>query len=356
MKTKRCVAAVLFSAIAACLVSAGCSARRPVEKTWLTMGTFATLTIPCPATRKQAEECFDAASSIVGEVDNTMSLFKPDSDTSRLNSAAGNGMIPIAEHTRRTLELSLRYSQLSGGAFDSTVAPLVNLWGFNWNATPESPPAPEAVRNALRTVGFTNVAVSNSMAALTVPGMKIDFGGIAKGYAVDRCFEELARRGIENFMMNIGGNLRVHGKSRPERSWNIGVRDPFDSGNIMGTVLLPSGMALATSGNYERFVTIEGRRYAHIIDPRTGMPVEGMAGVTVLCPSAAQADAMSTALFVLGPEEASTVLASTPECHAILVPDTKPMTVIVTRGMMRYFTPLPFLSDRVREMKREGSK
>jgi thiamine biosynthesis lipoprotein len=134
-------------------------------------------------------------------------------------------------------------------------------------------------------------------------------------------------------LINLGGNIRVGGQPEPQRQWKVGVRDPFHRTQTVGAIRLPAGWALATSGNYERTVEIDGKRYAHIVDPRTGLPVEGMAGVTVLCPSATAADALSTALFVVGMDGITALLAKIPQCEAIIIPDRAPLELWVTEGI-----------------------
>jgi thiamine biosynthesis lipoprotein len=155
--------------------------------------------------------------------------------------------------------------------------------------------------------------------------------------------------GIRNAMVDLGGNLRCRGEPRPGEPWKIGVRDPFDRERLIGVLRLTDGWAVATSGNYERFVTIAGKRYAHILDPRSGYPVEGMAGVTVLAPTATDADALSTTLFVLGPVKGRDVLARKPGCHALYVPDRQPMEIRVSAGFRKFFTPEPSFADHVRD-------
>ncbi len=177
--------------------------------------------------------------------------------------------------------------------------------------------------------------------------MQLDFGGIAKGYAVDVCFNELKDKGFKNYIVNIGGNLRVSGQATPTRLWTIGVRNPFDKSEIIGKLRLPSGMALATSGNYERFEYIDGKRYTHIIDPRTGKPVAGMAGTTVLSSTAVETDAMSTTLYVLGIDDGMAALAQTPDCCALFIPDKQPIQIIITPAFAALFEPLPEFRKQV---------
>jgi thiamine biosynthesis lipoprotein len=177
---------------------------------------------------------------------------------------------------------------------------------------------------------------------MLVPGMQFDLGGIAKGYAVDRAFRALRERGEDNFLINLAGNMRAHGRpgtSRP--GWRIGIRNPFAEGAWFGTLVLADGEGIATSGSYERYVLINGVRHGHILDPRTGRPVAGMISVTVVAASAMEADALSTALFVLGPDAGLGLLQSHPGCGAIFVPDVHPRRLWVTRELKNRFRPEP---------------
>jgi len=169
----------------------------------------------------------------------------------------------------------------------------------------------------------------------------VDLGGIAKGYAVDVCYDRIYALGGRDFMVDLAGNLRCCGQGRSGRPWNVAVRNPFDAERHLGTIQLTDGLATASSGNYERFVEIAGRRYCHILDPRTGRPCEGMAGTTVICANATEADAMSTALFVLGPAQSVDVLRRMPRCEALFVPDEQPLRILVTPGFRSRFHPDP---------------
>lgn len=141
--------------------------------------------------------------------------------------------------------------------------------------------------------------------------------------------------------------MRAIGHPRPGDAWHIGVRNPFNRDEIIGTLRLDSGMAVATSGNYERFVMIDGRRYTHIIDPRTGMPVAGMAGVTVIAPTAGETDGLSTGLFILGVERGAAVIGAQPGCGAIFVPDVQPAVAYVTPEFAARFEATPAWRSRV---------
>ena len=230
------------------------------------------------------------------------------------------------------------------------MAGLVALWGFNGAEVPARAPSADAIEAALAVAGHGGLILADGTARLARAGMRVDLGAIAKGYAVDVCFEALQDAGIRNFMVNIGGNLRVSGQARHTRPWKIGVRHPFEAGEVLGSLRLDPGMALATSGNYERFVTIEGERYAHIIDPRTGRPVTGMAGVTALASTATEADAMSTALFVAGPEAGRVLAAQRPALHALFVRDRQPFSILVTPGFRDVFSPFAPYAARLHTM------
>ena len=243
------------------------------------------------------------------EVEASMSLFRPNSAVSRLN-AEGRVSLPVGcQPTEcdvlKVIAFALETARATDGAFDPTVNPLMRLWGFRKGKTLYEPPSGAALSNALSKVGFRHVSiVTNEDATATVtldqPGVELDLGGIAKGYAVDLAYARLEAAGAANFLLDLGGNIRVRGSPRADGSpWRIGVRDPGDPTKTVGDpVPLKSGQAVATSGSYERFVEIGGRRYSHIVDPRTGRPVERGGSVSVVAPTAMEADARSTALFV----------------------------------------------------------
>jgi len=346
--------------IVAC--SSGCSARKePVKETWLSMGTFATVAVP-DRDRQHLKSYSSVASEVIRELESSLSIFNPDSEISRLNQSAGKFPVPIFDHTRKVLELTLRYAEISGGCFDPTTAPLTRLWGFNSETVPRDPPDENTVSSALDSVGYGNLVLSNRTAWLTRPDMRVDLGGIAKGYAVDVCYNRLMEMNVKNIMINIGGNIRCAGsgygartafftRQQARTSWKIGVRNPFERDQLIGTITLTDGMAVATSGNYERFVTIGNERYAHVVDPHTGYPVKGVAGVTVISTNAVEADAMSTALFVSGIDKSTPILSRIPSCHALFIRDEQPLCIYVSSGFEKYFTPSRAFAGAVTVLK-----
>lgn len=314
------------------------------------MDTFATLALAGPDAAR-IDEAAAAARNCSTSLEARLSMFRPRSDVSRINAAAGQSPVEISPVAAECLRLAIHYAEVSGGAFDVTVGPLVRAWGIHGGAVPGTPPDEAALRDALARVGIRHVSLSNGWARLDQAGSSIDLGGIAKGYGADLCYERLCSMGLTAFLVDLGGNMRCAGQPRPGEPWRIGVRNPFDRERLIGALALTNSQAVATSGNYERFVEIQGERYGHIVDPRTGLPVKGMAAVTVVSPSAVEADALSTSLFVLGPEGSRAARAGAPGCEALFVPDRRPMEIWITPGLSRCFTPEPDVADCVRVLE-----
>ena len=286
------------------------------------------------------------AKQVMADFENRISIFKDDSEISRINQAAGHHPVKVSPETFDLLRMARRYAELSEGTFEPTVLPMVQLWGFNRGKLPSALPAADAVRRAKEHVGWQHLVLTNGEAFLEKEGMSLDLGGL-KGYAADVCWNRIREDGGTNFLVDLAGNMRCAGNPRPGDSWKIGVRNPFEREEILGVLRMTSGMAVATSGNYERFVEIEGRRYGHIMDPRNGRPVEGMAGVTVLSDSAGEADALCKPMFILGPEGSRALRRKVPHCEVIFIPDIQPPKILITPGLKDRFTPLPEYTNNV---------
>ena len=292
----------------------------PQSFSWPVMGTVAEFTMRTDGVT--AERAQKLAATAFRLVETNFSVFIADSAVSRLNRGESIRMASDAPFAK-VVRFALETAGDSDGAFDPTVNPLMRAWGFR-GGTP-SVPAGTTLSNALSSVGWGRISISNVYSGeivVSAGGAELDFGAIAKGYAVDCAYERLVASGYTDFLINLGGNIRVSGSPEPGRSeWNIAVRDP--SGRHPPSPLprpLQSGEAVATSGSYERFVEIDGRRYSHIIDPRTGHPVDnGLGSVSVIAPSAMMADAYSTTLFVLGREAGAAFLSAHPGCTAVFI-------------------------------------
>jgi FAD:protein FMN transferase len=335
-------------ALAAAL--SGC--RRPVEihnASWPIMGTMATLSV-ASRNAETADKLEAETRAVFDRINRDLSVYLPDSRIAQLNRA-GTNAVALGPDALAALTACREFATISDGAFDPTVMPLVRLWGFSGGHTPTGMPTSAAIAAARARVGIEHLQVVGAQARFARPAMSIDLGGIAKGFAVDRAFDALTRAGAPPLLINLGGNMRGHGQPATRRNWRIGVRNPLDRQAIVGILNLPPGMATATSGNYERFVTIAGRRYAHIIDPVSGHPVTGMAGVTVLAPTAIEADALSTSLFVMGLEKGADLVNRRPGCSAVFIPDRQPIELWITPRFARHFTPEPPFATHVHRLE-----
>jgi thiamine biosynthesis lipoprotein len=317
------------------------------SRSFRSMGGLATVTLGA-AYADRVEPVAAQVHDIFDRLERELSTYRSDSTVSLLAQKAGVAPITVSDDAYRVLSLAHHFGELSEGAFDVTVAPLVKLWGFGRTPAPAGLPSEETIREQLRLVDYSRLVLGDGTAFLPLKGMAVDLGGIAKGYAVDRAFDFCRNAGIGDFLIDLSGNIRVSGRPQWGEDWQIGVRDPFDRSRILGKVALPSGMALATSGSYERFGEIAGQRYSHIINPRTGCPVTGTAGVTILCGDAATADGLSTSFFVVGLKGAGRLLQKAPPADVLIVPDKYPIEIWLTPGFAKAFIAIPELAKAVR--------
>ena len=331
------------------LFTASCSLHppQPAVQSFASMGTLATITVP-PEYRHRLPPLADEVHASFRKLESQLSTYQNNSEISQLARSAGGAPVPVSEDTYRVLELSKHYGRLTQGAFDITVAPLVRLWGFGPHP-PEKPPEPQTIQDQHKRVDFHRIELHGGRVFLPA-GMSVDLGGIGKGYAVDNAIAISRRLGVNASMVDLGGNIRVVGQAETGINWTIGIRNPFEREQILGKIALPDGAAIATSGNYEQFVEWGGRRYSHIINPRTGYPVEGMAGVTVVAPDAAMSDALSTGLFVLGMQAGLKILKAAPGVEAMFIPDCDPIEIWLTAGMAKMFVPLPEFASSLRRL------
>jgi len=241
----------------------------------------------------------EAAYQQVVDVDQLMSLYRADSELVSLNALAGTGMVPVSAEMFDILGAAQHYSRLSDGAIDVTIQPLAELWGFYHMESATVPPL-EKIDAVLKKVGSNRLELDIAKEAVSLHGdSRLDLGSIAKGYAVDRALAALRARGVPAALVNLGGNIGVIGLPPGKRPWMIGIKHPREE-RLIGEVRFWHG-AVATSGDYYRYFEVNGRRYSHLLDPRSGWPVQGMASFTVVAPNATAADALSTAAMVLGP-------------------------------------------------------
>jgi thiamine biosynthesis lipoprotein len=289
------------SALILLISTLGCSSSEtPYTRETYVMGTQASVIIH-GLEDSLAERISSEALGELHRIESVMSNWNEHSEISNLNRHSGNGPYKVSKELLYIISEAKYYSLLTSGAFDVTTGPLVKLWGFH-GGKPNLPPGSE-IDEALNRVGCSHILLDQQAGTVELKeGTEIDLAGIAKGYAVDRCMDVLEAGGARTALVNLGGNIKAIGKPPGKEGWIVGLRDPYGGNSVVGSILI-CDQAVATSGNYENFIEIEGKRYGHIIDPRTGYPVSDVLSVTVLAQSALAADALSTGLFVLGPSQ-----------------------------------------------------
>ena len=244
------------------------------------------------------------------DVDAHMSTWRPESELSRFNNSDSRDWQSISQGTAGVISNALQTSAKTAGAFDATIAPLVDLWGFGAGAQPgakNSKPADRAIRTRLAQVGYQSIEVDRDRGAIRKlkAGTRLDLSGIAKGYAVDRVASVLDELGLESYLVEVGGELKARGRKPDGSTWKVAIERPSSGRREAFRALQLEGRSIATSGDYRNFFASGGQRYSHSIDPRTGQPVNHeLASVSVVADSAVTADALSTALIILGPADA----------------------------------------------------
>jgi len=283
-----------------------------VQRTQLLMGTTVSIEA-AGADTAVLERAIAAAFAEMARIEKLMSPHQPDSDVSRLSAA--EHAATVAPETAEVIALGLEIARRSGGAFDLTLGRLKTLWGIE-TETPRVP-APAEIAAALQGIGSGALSVSGNLVTKGSPQLAIDLGAIAKGYAVDRAIATLRAHGVRSAAVNAGGDIGLLG-SKQGRPWRVGVQHPRQSSSVLAT-LEAADRAVVTSGDYERCFERDGRRYHHLFDPQTGYPAGRCQSVTVLAPRAVLADALATALFVLGPERGLALLRDYPGVDALIV-------------------------------------
>ncbi|MCF6155761.1 MAG: FMN-binding protein [Candidatus Brocadia sp.] len=313
-----------------------------LKQTRMIMGTFAEVSV-YSSDEKTAGKAIEKALDEMERMDRIMSNYKNNTALSQLNRKAAKSPFPCQRELLDVIEQSQYYSELSNGAFDITVSPVVALWGF-FNEKGHVPSDKE-IERLLPAVSYRNIVIRKNndpkkpdTVFLKNTKTQIDLGAIGKGYAVDKALEIIKKFGINNACINLGGNIYVLGTPAGKNEWNIGIQHPRDRNEILGYLGLKNE-ATATSGDYERFFIINGKRYSHIIDPRTGRPVNGTIAVTIVAPTGTEVDALSTSVFVLGPEKGMKLIQDIPDTHAMIAYEGKDgkLMIDMTRGFADKF-------------------
>ncbi|GKX57043.1 FAD:protein FMN transferase [Leminorella grimontii] len=294
-----------FAVAVSLLFIFGCQPER-VSLDGKTMGTYYSIKyLPAPSA-PGAEPLKQKIDALLEEVNDQMSTYRPASELSRFNqSRVVNQPFPVSAATVRVVNEAFRISRLSQGALDVTVGPLVNLWGFGPEARPDAPPDEAEIAQRRAWVGMDKLEVQGQSLIKRVPELYLDLSAIAKGYGVDAVAEYLESLGIQNYMVDIGGEVRTRGLNERKKLWRIAVEKPVTGvEQQVQRVVEPGNMSMATSGSYRNFFDADGIRYSHTLDPRSGRPImSDVVSVTVISPSCMTADGWATALTVLGVKE-----------------------------------------------------
>ena len=268
-----------------------------------------------------AETCIDAAVTEISRIEALLTTYNNNSQTAKINNAAGLHPVPVDREVLELIRRSIRISDLTQGAFDITYGSVdTRFWNFDTTMT--ALPDKEAARQSVRLINYKNILLdaTNSTVLLKEAGMRIGFGGIGKGYAAEQAKAVLQRLGIVSGIVNASGDLTAWGTQPNGKPWTIGIADPAAKQHPFASLQI-SGLAVATSGSYEKFVTIGGKKYAHTIDPKTGFPVSGIQSVTIIAPNAEIADAMATPVMVMGVSVSLGLINQMKGIHCIIVDD-----------------------------------
>ena len=243
---------------------------------------------------------FAEAIAEVERIEQLLTTFSDDSETARINAAAGKHPVAVSKEVFRLIQRAERISKLTQGAFDLSYGSVdKRFWNFDTGMT--ALPDKQAAKASVRLINHRNIILCGADCSvfLKEAGMRIGFGGIGKGYAAAMAAAVLQKAGVKSGVVNAAGDLIAWGAQPSGDAWTIGIADPDNREQLFSSFRI-SGLAVATSGNYEKFVTIDGRRYSHTIDPKTGFPVSGIKSVTIICPNAELADALTTPVMIMG--------------------------------------------------------
>lgn len=304
---QHCLLLFVYCLLLAVLPSCSGQKGKIYKKGMILMDTLITINVAADS-KEQAENAMDKAFEEIEKIDKLINFFSDKSELAEINRKAGLAAVKVSPDTLELIEKAVYAAEKTYGAFDVTIGPESSLWDFPAKKKPDA----VTIRKNLNLVNYKWIVTDKvkSTVYLREKGMLIDLGGIAKGYAADKAAEVLKRNGIKGGLVSCAGDIRAFGLKPDGKGWMIGIRNPRMKGKddeIMATIELKD-MAVSTSGDYERYFILDGKRYHHILDPKTGYPAEGTISVSVVAPYGVYTDSFSTAVFILGPEKGMQVL------------------------------------------------
>lgn len=335
MKNKffiRFTSCVLLSILLFNLVGCTKKTKKPIERTDFMLGTICSIKIY----NKSDESILDKGFDKIKDIENKMSLNIKESDVYKLYELSGKEPLKVSDDTFKVLKMGKEFGDISNGHFDITIGPLSKLWNIG---TPEAKvPTEDELKQTLPLIDYSKLTLDekNKTAKLENDGMMVDLGGIAKGYAADEVAKVLKENGVKNAIINLGGNVFTLGKSTNNTEWNIGIQNPFEGrGDAVGSVKVEN-KSIVTSGIYERYVEENGKKYHHILNPKTGYPYDNeIAGVTIITAESILGDALSTTVFSLGLHEGLDFINKRKDAEAIFI--TKDNKIYLSNGIKENF-------------------
>ncbi len=295
------------------------NAQQTFHKTTLLMGSRFDITVVAE-NKEEGNAFIDTAIAEITRIEKLISSWDSASQTSEINQYAGIRAVKVDKELFELISRAIAISEITDGAFDISYASMDRIWKFDGSMT--TMPSPEEVQKSLGKVGFENIILDtqNQTVFLAEKGMKISFGAIGKGYAADKAKQLLIEKGVTAGIINASGDMNTWGKQANGKEWTVAITNPMNKNNAFAILPLKQG-AVVTSGDYEKFVEFNGIRYAHIINPKTGYPATGIISVTVFAPSAELADALATAVFVLGKDVGLDRINQLPNVECIIIDD-----------------------------------
>ncbi|RYD97599.1 MAG: FAD:protein FMN transferase [Sphingobacteriales bacterium] len=293
---------------------------KPFAQSLKLMGNTFTITVVAPD-NIAAQGYINAAINEIRRIEKQLTTFSEDSQTSRINENAGIAPVTVDREVFGLIERSIAISKITQGAFDITYGSIdKSLWNFD-KSMKELPPKDDALR-MVHLINYNNILLdkASSTIFLKEKGMRIGFGGIGKGYAAEMAKALLVKEGVQSGIINASGDLTAWGLQPDGKPWRIGISNPDRPQDIFSYLDI-SGKAVATSGNYEKYVIIGGKKYSHTIDPKTGLPISGIKSVTVISGNAEFADAMATPIAVMGIKAGLYLIDQIPDLHCIIIDD-----------------------------------
>lgn len=285
----------------------GCSEPKLTNSTFKgqTMGTFYDIKLAhFPLTKSEQSSIHTEINRRLEQVNDQMSTYRPHSELSRFNVSQAVNDFPVSEGTARVVAESIRIHEITSGAFDITLGPLVNLWGFGPNNLPQEKPTAEMIKAAQSRVGIEHLSNTQNTLSKNIDTLYLDLSGIAKGYGADVIAEYLESLGIENYIVGLGGDLRAKGINANNLSWQIAIEKASTTEHSVQHVVAVGNNAIVTSGSYRNYYDLNDERFSHTIDPITGLPAQhNLVSVTVIHPSAMTADGFATAFMAMGVEQ-----------------------------------------------------